>query len=141
MCNRLFIQLDSLTNVIERLGCGTELSEVPGESSEEAAHVATNKNQFQRARTIIRSLIEELPHDSIVNRIEFNRALSTGVIALEQIEARLARRAHLPGNVGRTWDKTEEATLIAAHKLGESVADIATPHGRTVWAIEARPKG
>jgi hypothetical protein len=45
---------------------------------------------------------EELPKDSIVNRIEVNRALSTGVIALEQMEARLARRAQLPGNVGRS---------------------------------------
>ena len=54
------------------------------------------------------------------------------------MEARLARRAQLPGNVGRTWDKAEEDTLIDAHKAGDSVADIAARHGRTVRAIEAR---
>jgi hypothetical protein len=49
----------------------------------------TNKNQFQRARTIIQSLVHgldpetghELPKDSIVNKIEVNRALSTGVLS------------------------------------------------------------
>ncbi len=53
------------------------------------------KNQFQRARTIIQSLIQgidpengaELPKDSIVNKIEVNRAPTMGVFALDQPKA------------------------------------------------------
>lgn len=38
VCNRLFSQLKSLTNVIERLGGRTELSEIPEEGPREATH-------------------------------------------------------------------------------------------------------
>jgi transposase-like protein len=44
----------------------------------------------------------------------------------------------LPRNIGRTWSADEQGDLVDAFQNGESVADIAAKHGRTVRAIEAR---
>lgn len=106
----------------------------------------TMGNQFQKAHTVLRSLIEgldpetgdELPKNTIVNRIEVNRALHTAVVALEQIQARAARRAQLPASVGKNWSEEEEQTLRIAFGNGDPVTEIAARHGRTVRAIEAR---
>jgi hypothetical protein len=81
---------------------------------------------------------EELPEDCVVNRIAVNRALLAGINALEQVEARNARRALLPGNVGRSWTQTEEAELREKFTAGIPIPEIAFQHGRTVRAIEAR---
>jgi len=104
------------------------------------------KNQFQKARAVIQSLVQgidpengiELPKDSIVNKIDVNRALTMGVFALDQMMARLTRRAQLPESVGKTWTFEEEQQLTHEAASGEPVAAIATKHGRTVRAIEAR---
>jgi hypothetical protein len=104
------------------------------------------KNQFQRARMILESLIQgvhpksglELPQDSVINEIEVNRAMSTAVSALDQINTRLARRAQLPEGVGKLWTDDEEQRLIESIKSGDPIPDIATKHSRTVRAIEAR---
>ncbi len=104
------------------------------------------KSQFQRARTVLEALVQgvhpktgsELPEDSVVNEIEVNRAMSTAVLALDQMNARLARRAQLPESVGKSWTDEEEQQLIDAFKSGDPIALIATKHGRTVRAIEAR---
>jgi hypothetical protein len=56
------------------------------------------KNQFQRARVVIQSLVQgvhpssgkDLPKDSIVNEVEVTRALGTAVMAIDQVSARLA---------------------------------------------------
>jgi hypothetical protein len=61
------------------------------------------KTQFLRARVILESLVQgihpktggELPEDSVVNEIDINRAMATAVLALDQISARIARRAQL----------------------------------------------
>ena len=61
-----------------------------------------------------------------------------GHSALEQTAARAYRRAQLPGNVGQTWTTEEESRLVAAYKSGDSPVAIASLHGRTLRAIEAR---
>ena len=100
----------------------------------------------QKARQILQALIqgidphtgEELPSGTVIQQADVLRALLAGVAALEQAVARAQRRSQLPDNVGRTWSKEEEATLVAAYKGGEAPADIAARHGRTLRAIEAR---
>lgn len=100
----------------------------------------------QRAREILQALVqgvdpltgEELAPGTILQHADVLRALLAGLAAMEQTAARAQRRAQLPDNVGRAWTPDEEATLVAAYKSGNSVADIATRHGRTLRAIEAR---
>ena len=104
------------------------------------------KLQFQRARVILDSLVQglhpktggELPKDSVVNEIEVNRAMATAVLALDQMSARLIRRAQLPKSVGKTWTEEEEQRLRDEFTGGEPIPLIATKHGRTIRAIEAR---
>jgi hypothetical protein len=104
------------------------------------------KNQFQRARLVIQSLVQgvhpgsgkDLPKDSIVNEVEVTRALGTAVMAIDQVSARLARRAQLPASVGKAWTEEEERRLRAAFNSSKPIPESATEHGRTVRAIEAR---
>jgi len=77
------------------------------------------KNQFQKARVVLESLVQglhpesgaELPKEDVVNNIEVNRAMSTAVMALDQMTARLTRRAILPDEVGKGWTEEEEQQL------------------------------
>ena len=102
------------------------------------------KSQFQHARVVIQSLAQgvhptsgkELPTDSIVNEIEVTRALGTAVLAIDQVNARIARRAQLPESVGKAWTDEEERRLRVAFDRGESIPVIATKHARTVRAIQ-----
>jgi hypothetical protein len=104
------------------------------------------KNQFQKARVVLQSLVQglhpetgaELPRRDIVNHIEVNRAMSTAIMALDQMMARLTRRAMLPEKVGKGWTEEEEQRLKDEFNRSEPVPLIATKHGRTVRAIEAR---
>jgi hypothetical protein len=104
------------------------------------------KNQFQRARVVIQSLVQgvhpssgkDLPKDSIVNEVEVTRALGTAVMAIDQVSARLARRAQLPESVGKAWTEEDERRLRAAFNRSKPIPEIATEHGRTIRAIEAR---
>src|SRR5262249_55906313 len=97
----------------------------------------------QRAREILQALVqgidpltpEELPPGTVLQQVDILRALLAGLSALEQTAARTQRRSQLPSNVGRSWSKEEEATLIAAFKSKDSLATIATRHGRTQRAI------
>ena len=99
-----------------------------------------------RARQILQSLVqgvdpltgEELPPATVLQHADVLRALLAGVAALEQMTARAQRRAQLPGNVGRAWSSEEEQALLAEFQRGETLAAIATLHGRTLRAIEAR---
>jgi hypothetical protein len=108
--------------------------------------MSTLESQFHRARTVLELLVQgihpktgrELPEDSVVHEIEVNRAMSIAVLALDQMSARLARRAELPGRVRRTWTDEEEQRLIDAFTRGEPIRLLAARHGRTVRAIEAR---
>jgi hypothetical protein len=105
-----------------------------------------NRNQIQKARTVLQSLIqgldpetgEDLPKKDAVNRIDVNRSMSIALTALEQVEARMLRRAQLPESVGKSWSEEEEQQLKAEFANSEPIPDIATKHGRTVRAIEAR---
>lgn len=107
------------------------------------------KSQFLRARVILDSLAQgihpktggELPEDSVVNEIDVARAMATAVLALDQISARIARiarRAQLPESVGKTWTEEEERQLKDEFSRSEPMPLIATKHGRTIRAIEAR---
>ena len=77
------------------------------------------KDQFQRARVILDSLVQgvhpktcgTLPEDSIINEIDVSRAMATAVFALDQMSARVARRAQLPESVGKAWTDEEEQQL------------------------------
>ena len=100
----------------------------------------------QRAREILDALIKgsdpskgtELPADSVVHNAEVIRALLLGVDALRAVSARAARRAMLPKNVGRPWSEEEHEQLVVGLRSGESLADLAKRHGRTVRAIQSR---
>lgn len=110
------------------------------------AAMSALKSQFLRARVILDSLVQgihpetggELPEDSVVNEIDINRAMATAVLALDQISARIARRAQLPESVGKTWTEEEERRLTDEFSRSEPIPLIATKHGRTIRAIEAR---
>ena len=73
-----------------------------------------------------------------MNHIEVNRAMSTAIMALDQMTARLTRRAMLPEKVGKGWTEEEERRLKDEFNRSEPVPLIATKHGRTIRAIEAR---
>jgi hypothetical protein len=104
------------------------------------------KNQFRKARVVLQSLVhglnpmtgDELPKGDIVNNIEVNRAMSTAVMALDQMMARLTRREMLPEKVGKGWTDEEEQQLKDEFSRSEPLPLIATKHGRTLRAIEAR---
>ena len=106
----------------------------------------TTRNQYQKARAVLQSLVQgldpesgvELPRNTIVNRIEINRAMVIAVTAMEQVEARIARRSQLPESVGKPWTDEEEQRLKAEFAGSEPIPLIATRHGRTIRAIEAR---
>lgn len=99
-----------------------------------------------RARQILLSLIqgidpvtkEELSCETVLQHAEVLRALLAGLSALEMTAARAQRRAQLPDNVGQTWTTEEERRLVAAFKRGDTPPAIASAHGRTLRAIEAR---
>jgi hypothetical protein len=100
----------------------------------------------RRARQILLALVhgvdpqtgQELPPSEVLQHADVLRALLAGAAALEHMAARAQRRAHLPGNVGLAWTAEEEAQLAAAFKSGETAPSIASRHGRTLRAIEAR---
>lgn len=97
-------------------------------------------------KSILKSLIEgrdpgsgdQLPPECVVHRPAVLRALLAGFDALDQTAARAQRRAQLPGNVGNAWTTDEESRLVSAFRSGESPADLARKHERTLRAIEAR---
>jgi hypothetical protein len=102
--------------------------------------------QEQRARKILQALVQgvdpttgaDLEAGTVLQRADVLRALLAGVAALEQNSARAQRRAQLPENVGLPWSDDEERTLVSEFQSGDSLADIAAKHGRTLRAIEAR---
>ena len=106
-------------------------------------------NQLQRAREILEALQQgidpidkcELPKTSILNNIEVNRAIGTAVMAVDHMNNRMQRRSQLPSNVGRSWSRDEQNSIIEAFQSGEPVKSIAARQGRTVRAIEARLQG
>jgi hypothetical protein len=106
----------------------------------------TTSKQYRKARSVLQSLIQgldpetgaDLPKDAIVNHIEINRSMLIAVTAMEQVEARMLRRAQLPESVGKTWTEEEEQQLKDEFARSEPIPVIATKHERTIRAIEAR---
>jgi hypothetical protein len=74
----------------------------------------------------------------VLQQADVLRAMLAGVAAMEQDAVRASRRAQLPRNIGRSWTDDENTKLVTAFKAGESLGEIATAHGRTLRAIEAR---
>lgn len=101
---------------------------------------------YQRSRQVLQSLVQgidpgtgtELPADTVLNRVDIVRAFLTAIEALDAMSARALRRAQLPESVGKAWSEAEERQLKEEIEGGEPVPLIATKHGRTVRAIEAR---
>jgi hypothetical protein len=54
------------------------------------------------------------------------------------VTIRAQRRAQLPQSVGKTWSESEEQQLKDEFARDEPIPLIASNHGRTVRAIEAR---
>ena len=102
--------------------------------------------QERRAREILQALVQgvdpftgdELSPGTVLQQADVLRALLAGVAALEQGAARALRRAQLPQNIGRSWSAAEQASLIDAFQSGLPLDEVATKHGRTLRAIEAR---
>src|SRR5262245_38938805 len=80
---------------------------------------------------------EERAPGTVLQRADVLRALLAGVAALEESASRSQRRAQLPVNVGRPWTQEEDLELIRESQAGNSAAEIAANHGRTLRAIEA----
>ncbi|MDA8347468.1 MAG: hypothetical protein M0038_01455 [Pseudomonadota bacterium] len=102
--------------------------------------------QHTEARTILVSLIEgrhplsgeRLPNECFVHHSDVIRALLLGVGAIDATDARAKRRAALPENVGLGWTTKEEEQLRSEFAAKEPLNAIASGHGRTLRAIEAR---
>ncbi len=100
----------------------------------------------QRARQILNSLVNgadpltgtELAGGTVLQHADVIRALLAGSSALEERSARASRRAQLPKNIGQAWTPEEQDRLVQAFKSGESLEEVASKHGRTLRAIEAR---
>lgn len=105
-----------------------------------------SSHNIERAKQVINSLIQgndpisgkELPSDTVLNRIEINRALLIALAAIKEKAAREARRSQLPSSVGKSWSTEEDESLSAEFKGGEALKNIAEKHHRTVRAVEAR---
>jgi hypothetical protein len=104
------------------------------------------KHNLQRAKQVLRRLVEgidpetgeELPKDTVLHRAEVIRVLLTSVEAVEEVAQRANRRSQLPPSVGQRWIEEEERRLTEAFQAGQTVEVLASNHGRTVNAIEAR---
>jgi catalase (peroxidase I) len=111
-----------------------------------AARSELKAMQEQRARQILQALVQgvdpfngkDLPAGTVLQQADVLRALLAGVAALEQNAMRASRRAQLPQNIGRPWSEEEQGNLIDSFQAGEPLAEIASRHGRTLRAIEAR---
>jgi hypothetical protein len=80
---------------------------------------------------------EPLPDDGPLSNPDTAKALQAALVALRNGQSR-KRPRELPAQAGKTWDTSEEETLIRDFDAGETVAAIARTHGRTPGAIRAR---
>jgi hypothetical protein len=79
-----------------------------------------------------------LEDETVLQRAEVIRALLAGISVLRADDARAQRRSSLPANIGRRWTEEEDKKLVDLFKRETSLETIATEHGRSVRAIEAR---
>lgn len=76
---------------------------------------------------------EVLPEGHICNRGDTVRAL----YAVLQSSGKKKERK-LPANAGQPWTQEEEQRLLDSYHAGQTIAQLATAHGRTRGAIESR---
>jgi len=81
---------------------------------------------------------EELPTESVLQRAPVLRALLLARVEMEESAKREKRRALMPGRAGESWKDDEDAQLTTGFQQGTAIADLASLHGRTIRAIEAR---
>lgn len=78
--------------------------------------------------------------DSPYQAVEVIRALYVAVRALEISSRSRARnkRARMPANAGKPWTEQEDRELLEKFDSGQSVAQLAQAHDRTLASIQAR---
>src|SRR6185437_6817690 len=95
---------------------------------------------------ILRSLVEgrdplsgeELPAESVLQRAPVLRALLLARTEIEESVKREKRRVAMPGRAGEPWADDEDVKLMTGYQQGTTIANLASIHGRTMKAIEAR---
>jgi DNA-binding NarL/FixJ family response regulator len=100
----------------------------------------------RRAVEILTSLVNgtdpftgsDLPSGTVLQNADVIRAMLAGGTALEERTVRANRRAQLPKNIGKEWTPEEHERMVKAFRRGDTPEQIATDHGRTPRAIEAR---
>ena len=77
---------------------------------------------------------------SVLQHGDVIRALHLAVRALEANTRSKARssRARVPANAGRPWTEQEDRELLEKFDAGQTVAQLARAHDRTVAGIHAR---
>lgn len=77
--------------------------------------------------------------DSPYQSADVIRALYIAVRALEVTGSKArSKRARLPANAGKPWSEHEDLELLEKFDEGQSVADLAQAHDRTLAGIRAR---
>ncbi|MBL8270709.1 hypothetical protein [Steroidobacter sp.] len=78
--------------------------------------------------------------DSPYQSADVIRALYVAVRALEMVTRTKARnaRTRMPGNAGKPWTEEEDRELLEKFDGGETVAQLARAHDRTMAGIQAR---
>ena len=78
--------------------------------------------------------------DSPYQALDVIRALYVAVRALEVTSRSRARknRARMPANAGKPWSEQEDRELLEKFDAGQSVAQLAQAHDRTLAGIQAR---
>lgn len=80
--------------------------------------------------------------DTPYQALDVIRALYVAVNALELSSRSKARknRARMPANAGKSWSEQEDRELLEKFDAGQSVAQLAQAHERTLAGIQARLK-
>ncbi|MDY6944151.1 MAG: hypothetical protein SXG53_00410 [Pseudomonadota bacterium] len=78
--------------------------------------------------------------DSPYQSADVIRALYVAVRALEMSNRSKVRgsRARMPANAGKQWSEQEDRELLERFDEGQSVAQLAQAHDRTIAGIQAR---
>lgn len=81
---------------------------------------------------------EPLSRESVFHRPEVVRALFVAVRIMEGASGKERRKRALPEHAGKPWSNEEQTELIAAFDRGVDLAELASKHGRTMFAVRSR---
>jgi hypothetical protein len=81
---------------------------------------------------------EVIPSDSLLQNGDVIRALFLARSALERMNGRESRRGNQPANAGKPWTSEEDSRLVEQFDGGISLKLLASEHGRSVAAVQAR---